>query len=391
MRVAFMLIGGKNWTGGYNYLLNLVRVLAAHAAGRITPILFFGADTAPEEALPFSAIAGAEVVRSAVMNQARKPRSLLASVVLGRDAAARALFEQHRVDVVFEAAQFFGARIGLPAIAWIPDFQHRYLPQMFSRAGYWKRDIGFRAQVAAGRCIMLSSEDSRQSCERLYPGSAGRTSAVRFAVPPGPPVAAAEARALADSYGLPEHFFFMPNQFSQHKNHMLVLRALALLRERGHPVVVAASGKPMDARNPAYFGAVQGTIASLGLQQELRLLGMIPTPHLAALMRASVALLNPSLFEGWSTTVEEARSSGTPMLLSDLAVHREQAGDQARYFDRTSAASLADALRAFEVLSPPQREQLAAAARGDAEQRVRRFAAEFVAVAQRCLAGAQRP
>ncbi len=44
--------------------------------------------------------------------------------------------------------------------------------------------------------------------------------------------------------------------------------------------------------------------------------------------------------------MEEARANGIPMLLSDLPVHREQAGDIARFFDRFSAASLADALAA---------------------------------------------
>ena len=42
-------------------------------------------------------------------------------------------------------------------------------------------------------------------------------------------------------------------------------------------------------------------------------------------MRQSVAVLQPSLFEGWSTTVEEAKSIGKTILLSDIPVHREQA------------------------------------------------------------------
>ncbi len=42
-------------------------------------------------------------------------------------------------------------------------------------------------------------------------------------------------------------------------------------------------------------------------------------------MLCSTALINPSQFEGWSTTVEEAKSLGVKMLLSDLEVHKEQA------------------------------------------------------------------
>jgi len=385
-RVAFTLIGGKNWTGGYNYLLNLVRVLAEHQPGEITPVLFFGTDSDESEIAPFAAVAGAEVVRSPLVNQARKMRSLAASLLLGCDAQVRGLFRQHRIDLVFESAQFFGARMGIPALAWIPDFQHRVLPQLFTRAGYWKREIGFRAQVAGGRTIMLSSEDSRQACEHYYPSTAGRTRTVRFAVPAGALPQPGQARAIADYYGLPADYVFLANQFWKHKNHLLVVEALALLRARGIDMVVAASGKQLDPRDPAHFARVQQAIQSGGVEQHFRLLGLLPYEHLAPLMYASLALLNPSHFEGWSTTVEEARSLGIPMLLSDLAVHREQAGDNAAYFERHSAASLAEALAALRRVPDDERARRGEAALADAQRRTARFAQDFVAVARQAMA-----
>lgn len=111
---------------------------------------------------------------------------------------------------------------------------------------------------------------------------------------------------------------------------------------------------------------------------------MIPYPHLASLMRASTALLNPSQFEGWSTTVEEARVMGVPMLLSDLDVHREQMGTDALYFDRHSAQSLADALDGFVPLDESQRTLRAEVARESALQRVERFARDFVELVGYC-------
>jgi glycosyltransferase involved in cell wall biosynthesis len=385
MRIAFTIIGGKNWTGGYNYLLNLVSVLAEYEKGRVTPVLFFGTDIDKAEAASFAAIAGVEVVHSPLMNQARKTRSLLRAILFGVDAPARDLFHKHRIDVVFESAVFFGRRLDLPAIAWVPDLQHRALRHMFSRVGYWKRELGFRAQVIGGRTIMLSSEDSRRACEHFYPTTVGRTRVVRFAVPAGQPIGKAEARAIADGYGLPEHFFFMPNQFWQHKNHLLVLDALALMRERGKSVVIAVSGKQADPRNPAYFSQVQRKFAQLGLDKEFRLLGMIPREHLSALICACTAVLNPSTFEGWSTTVEEARSLGVPMVLSDLDVHREQVGDDAIFFDRFSAAALADALQRGQVADGILREDRIQFAQADAERRVRRFAEDFVQLLEQSL------
>ncbi len=387
-RIGFTLIGGKNWTGGYNYLLNLVRVLAEHQPGQLVPVLFFGTDTDESEAAPFAQVPGAEVVRTPLMNQSRKTRSLATSLVTGSDFKVRAMFRQHGIDVVFESAQFFGARLGIPAIAWIPDFQHRVLPHLFTRAGYWKRELGFRAQVLGGRTIMLSSEDSRQACERYYPSTRGRAHTVRFAIPATAVPTHLAARAVADHYGLPKDYVFLPNQFWKHKNHMLVVQALALLRDRGHRIVVAASGKQLDPRDPAYFGVVEAAVESAALGDSFRLLGMLPYEHIAPLASASVALLNPSHFEGWSTTVEEARSLGVPMLLSDLPVHREQAGSNAVYFDRHSADSLADALQSLPLCSPEDSEQRSREAMADTAQRIKKFSDDFVLVVHRAT---QRP
>ena len=61
-------------------------------------------------------------------------------------------------------------------------------------------------------------------------------------------------------------------------------------------------------------------------------------------MRAAVAVINPSLFEGWSTTVEEAKSIGVPQLLSDLPVHREQSPLLCKYFDPHNSEDVADVI-----------------------------------------------
>ena len=386
MRIAFTLVDARLWTGGYNYLLNLFRVLERHQPGRIAPVLFHGTDRPDADVAPFRAVPGVETVCSTAFNDSRNTRSLASAVLLGADRPIRRQLLGHRVDGVFELARFFGRRVGVPAIAWMADFQHRALPQAFSPAGWWKRELGFRAQIGAGREIIVSSRDAQQACERYYPTSAGHTHVVHFATPPPAPMSFEEARRIADGYGLPQEFFFMPNQFWRHKNHLMVASAMALLKARGSAAVIAASGKPVDPRNKEHFGAVGAAIESLGVADRYRILGMIPSRDLAALMQACTALVNPSRYEGWSTTVEEARSAGVPLILSDLAVHREQAGDKASYFSADDPAELADAIQRFVPPSREERERRALEARIDAEARVSQFAAKFAATVERCVA-----
>jgi glycosyltransferase involved in cell wall biosynthesis len=378
LRVAFTLIGGENWTGGYNYLLNLLRVVQQETPGQIVPILLAGTDVPQAELAPFAAIGGSEILRTRLFDEDQRSRLLTRSLLMGRDHEAVALLKEQKVDVVFESAIFLGWRLGLPAIAWVPDLQHRYLPTLFSRMVWWKREMGFRIQSMSGRTVMVSSEDTRQAFQRFYPSAARKVRAVRFAVPPPQPMDNAEARSVADRYELPERYFFMPNQFWAHKNHRLVVRALKMLKESGMSVTVVATGKQLDPRNAAYVPSLVAEVQDAGLAAEFVMPGMIPYNDLMPLMQASIALLNPSLFEGWSTTVEEARAAGVPMILSDLAVHREQAGSQAAYFDRHSAESLARVLSDFVPMSPDERLALRDAARVPAIERVTRFANGFI-------------
>lgn len=377
IRVAFTLIGGKSWTGGYNYLLNLIRALSEHGQDRVQPVLFLGTDINEDEAAPFERIGGVSVLRNAVFDEVQKGKRLRQALLSGCDQEAMKAFVANHISVVFEPAQFYGWRFPVPTIAWIPDFQHRHLKYLFDFKAYWKREIGFRAQILSGRQIMLSSEDARQDCERFYRDTRGRTHVVRFAVPAANLFDASAARAVADGYGLPELFFFLPNQFWKHKNHECVVHALRILKEDGRDIVVAASGKQMDPRDPSHFPKLRRFIESNGLEQNFRLLGLLPHEHIPALMRSCAALVNPSTFEGWSTSVEEAKAMGTPMILSSLRVHREQSQD-ALFFEAASPGQLARILSGFSIVSPSERLSKSLDAAKRATAATKRFADEFV-------------
>ena len=378
-------MGGTAWLGGRNYLLNLVRAISTYQGRVLTPVIFAGDDATSAEADPFEALEGIELVRAPAFNDARRTRALLNALLKGFDADVQAEFARARIDCVFESSRYHGWRAPQATIAWMPDFQHRFLPEFFNLQARLKREIGFRAQIASGRRIMLSSEDARLACERFHPSTIGRTSTVSFAVP-HTRVDAAQARAVADRHGLPNSYVFMPNQFWRHKNHRLVIEALALLRDRGRrDIVVAASGSSNDPRDALHFPALQAQVDTLGLASQFRILGQIPYSDIAPLLQGADALLNPSLFEGWSTSVEEARAQGRPMILSDLDVHREQVGDAARYFDRHSAQSLAQALG--EPM-PQVRSDVDALTRASS-QRMSAFASAFAKLVDSTTRGAR--
>jgi glycosyltransferase involved in cell wall biosynthesis len=380
LRVAFTTIPRRLWAGGYNYQSNLFAALNRYRAGEFTPVVFAGQRDDAAELAALSRIPGVEIVRSPAFDD--RISGLAEALTLGLDRAAVAEFRANRIDVVFESARFFGWRLPYPAVAWFPDFQHRRLPQLFSSYARWRRDLGFRIQIASHRSIMLSSESALQDCLRFYPGLTNPTSVVRFATQPAPESLTANPPDVIAQYGLPAKYFYLPNQFWRHKNHQVAVEALAILAKRNAEIVVAASGSKDDPREPGYFDGVMRQVEQGGLGRSFRYLGMIPLPHVYALLRASTALINPSRFEGWSTTVEEAKSFGVPMILSDIAVHREQAGDAARYFGADDPEALAG-----HLLQASQNSESAVVRNllPDLDARVAAFAADFALTVQRAM------
>jgi glycosyltransferase involved in cell wall biosynthesis len=385
LRVAFTNIPRRLWAGGYNYQLNLFDALSRYCPGEISPVVFAGMDDDAAELAALSQIPAVEVVRSAVFD--RRHSGLARALAFGVDSSAAAEFQAKRIDLVFENARFFGWRLPFPAIAWFPDFQHRRLPQLFSPAARWRRDLGFRAQVASGRRIMLSSESALRDCRKFYPGLTNGISVVRFATQPAPALLTANPSEILAQYGLPPKYFYLPNQFWRHKNHQVVLDALTLLKKRGPDVVVGASGSPKDPREADYFGGLMRQVKDRDLETNFRYLGMIPLDHVYALLRTSMALINPSRFEGWSTTVEEAKSFGVPLILSDIDVHREQTGGTARYFGIDDPGMLADHLSKVSQTAQPS---VARDLLPSLDERVAVFAADFVQVVRSAVRSSRR-
>jgi glycosyltransferase involved in cell wall biosynthesis len=371
VRLAFTHVPRRVWAGGYNYQSNLFVALSRFRPGEFAPVLFAGASDDDADLAPLAAIPGVNVVRSSAFEGRT---GLPAALVLGLDREVATELRTHRIDAVFESARFFGWRLPYPAVAWFPDFQHRRLPQLFPAAARWRREAGFRMQIASGRTIMLSSESSHRDFRTFYPGAKNEVRIVRFATQPSPTFLTTNPAEVVAQYQIPEAYFYLPNQFYKHKNHQVVVDALAILAQRGFDAVVCASGSTEDRGERGYFDQFMEQVKSRGLEKRFIHLGMIPLPHVYALLRACIGLINPSRSEGWSTTVEEAKSFGVPMILSDLAVHCEQTTGTANYFGTDDPATLANHLVqvARESAAPLVRSLVP-----DHDNRVAVFAADF--------------
>jgi hypothetical protein len=107
----------------------------------------------------------------------------------------------------------------------------------------------------------------------------------------------------------------------------------------GSPLFVC-TGSTDDPQYASVLMMVRGLMEKLGVSRRFRLVGHLPRAEQLALMRASLAVVQPSFFESWSMVVEEARLFGKPLILTESRAHFEQAGREAHYFRTADSAHL---------------------------------------------------
>lgn len=375
MRVAFTMFADADWTGGLNYLRNLFSALAALPGRPLEPVLFVPQDMQPEAYAALVPYLPSAPVTVALWRGRR--RQALSSTLFGvTDRVSLAAFRAQAIDLVFVNDSWYGRRFPIPTLAWIADFQHCHLPHMFSALQRLKRRMKYSAYAGSAAALMVSSEDGRRDCETFFPQTRGKVHPVPFAVLVDESFSAGDPLAVAARHRLPSKYFYFPAQMWRHKNHLNLVRALLALKDSGTDVVIVATGNAKDVFRPEYPGQVLAEAAALG--DTFRFLGLVPYKDIMPLMRGSAAVLNASQFEGWSTTVEEAKALGVPLVLSNLRVHREQAPSGTWFFDEHSVEDMAAVLKqAWEALPPGPRPTQEKAALQEYEQRRYEFASRF--------------
>jgi glycosyltransferase involved in cell wall biosynthesis len=378
-KIAFHLIGDERWHAGFVYLGNLLLALKQHAGNDVTLSLMVwdSQSRVPEELM--------NVVHETIVYPKYHRWTIPWFIgrgtarILGRDLWSDNTLKQLGVQVIAFGMAPHGTKI--PVFAWLPDFQHVHLPDMFSHQESRNRDHYFKRLAVDSTRIILLSEAVKHDFATFFPQHNHKARVVKPVSHIPSTAYEAEPRSITRTYSLPEKFIYLPNQFWKHKNHGAVFHALRILRERGTKPFLACSGSLHDYRHPGYFGQLLREISECGIRNQIAFLGLIPRENVYRMIRQSICVLSPSLFEGFGLTADEARSIGKRILLSDIAVHREQNPPKAVFFDPSDEEGLAQKMEeVWEEAAPGPDPELEENARRDHPMRMAAFAESFMSV-----------
>lgn len=384
MRIGIYSQGGSHWSGGQQYTANLVSALRKHGEGcEVFAVSSTGRRIIVEspsdtEMTPCS-ITTADWLSSQFNRVVRR--------VSGKDVWLSQVLDAlpSPIDVVFPGCWRLGPRTAVMGLIY--DFQYVHLPEMFSRSEARRRLSQDLRTIRSCDVVIVSSQAAKADFTRIAPAQEFKCRVMPFVADAPRDIYEVAPMTTLEPYGLPERFFYLPNQLWKHKNHGLVLEALRILGQRNCLPVLVMTGTTEDPRNPAYAQEFKDAIVGSGLQGQVHWLGLVPRQHVFQLIRQSLCVINPSLFEGWSTTVEEAKSVGKRVLLSDIPVHREQNPPLAEYFPVMHAEILAARLERIWQETPAGPDPLLEAkARAALSARMAEYAHSFCAFAREAVA-----
>jgi glycosyltransferase involved in cell wall biosynthesis len=232
-------------------------------------------------------------------------------------------------------------------VCWYADLQHKYYPEFFTRMKLLERSLRIKFILRNSDELVVSSQAVADDFYKFFRIRKKMKMHIFHFVSVIDDPGNLDILELRNKYNLPEKYYMVSNQFHKHKNHRVLLNALVKLKEKGSDVHLAITGRFPDATHSPYMQELHKIINENGIQSQITMMGIIPRNEQLFLMKHSQAVLQPSLFEGWSTVIEDARSLQVPVIASDLAVNIEQLGSTGTYFKPHNAEELATILHNF--------------------------------------------
>ena len=209
-----------------------------------------------------------------------------------------------------------------PGVVTIHDLQYRTYPEYFR--GIKRRFLAVAMPMSArsAKLVLTSSDFVRLTVIRAFGVAKDRILIIPHGADVAHPDRTTSEKDIRMRYGLPGPFFVYPAITYPHKNHLLLLDALAEV-VLDHPdvrLVLTGGEAQMETE-------INDRIATLGLTDNVRRTGRVRSADLEGMYEHAVGMLFPSQYEGFGLPVVEAMRQGCPVVASNATALPEVVAD----------------------------------------------------------------
>jgi glycosyltransferase involved in cell wall biosynthesis len=259
---------------------------------------------------------------------------------------------------------------GVASVVTVHDLQYCTSPETFNavKLAYLRRSVPRAVRRAA--VVVTPSEFVRSTVLDLVPQRDPASVIVVDHPVPASSVAPTAPEVLAKKWSLRQPVIVYPAITYRHKNHAVLVDAMATLTARNVDVRLVLLGGvgPVERE-------VMAAVHREGLGDRVVRTGRVSDGDRDGLIAMASALVFPSRYEGFGAPVVEAMHLGCPVLAGDATALREVVGDAGWLIDPDSPGAWAEAIERV-ITDTAARQALVDAGR----QRAARFDGRSTAV-----------
>lgn len=251
-----------------------------------------------------------------------------------------------KVDFVLPAFKPLSSKFPKPWAGYIYDFQHKYYPEFFTDEHIKLRNDSFSAMIRDAEKVIVNAKAVKNDIEKFI--DVKNTKIITLPFCPVLNMDYFENLDLSD-LNIPENYFMISNQFWKHKDHITAFKAFkAFIQTTGNTEIgLVCTGQTVDYRFPNYFLELEELITALDLNDRIFILGYIPKKQQLQILKKSIAVIQPTLFEGGpgGGAIYESVAYGIPSIVSDIPVNLELNEESVVFFNAGSSIDLMDKMK----------------------------------------------
>lgn len=322
-KIAFILnFDFSNWHGGFNIITNLIEGISKK---KNYEIVFVTKELLSDNEKDI--LKNKNVIKTNLFNKNRISYyyNILLIIFFGKSYNFDNFFQKHNIKIISHTI-YSGNNSIAKSIFWIPDFQHLEIKRYFSFFYRVLREINFRVAIKNSSIILFSSKAMLVSFKKYYNFHKIKYFVSKFSFLTNYKITPKVVKIIKKKYRIKDKYFYIGNQYWEHKNFELIINSLKYLRDKlgNKRIQLISSGSPVGKNHCVYFKKIMNLVKYNNLQNNFIYIGIIPRNEVDILIAGSLAVINPSVYEGWNATVEQAKSLNKKTILSSIQVHREQ-------------------------------------------------------------------
>lgn len=238
----------------------------------------------------------------------------------------RRFLNRYKLDALHVPKQHSPAyQLKYPVIVSMHDVQQFHFPEFFTPLERIYKSISYYTTLCETEHVIVSYNHIKTDLIKYFPIAPGK-----ITVCPVPldedwaeEASVTSIEELKSRYAIPDQIILTPAATWEHKNHIKVLEALAVLKKEGIKLFWVSTGYKTK-----FYKTIEERIQFLGLSDQVLFTGLVPDSDLKGLYKMAKLVVIPTLYEAGSGPLVEAMRYDSPVICSNVTSLPDTIGNE---------------------------------------------------------------